>query len=78
MPSKTLISPCSFFMIATDWLNSRSASAKEPLLEPSPAPAPPEAAEKKGGGSGYRGDEWAPPKAQLQSGARETGVKVKY
>ena len=62
--------------------DSRSASAKEPLLEPSPAPAPgpppPEAAEKKGGGSGYRGDEWAPPKAQLQSGARETGVKVKY
>ena len=29
--------------------------------------------------SGYRGDEWsAPPKPQLQSGARETGVAVKY
>ena len=60
---------------------NKGDDAQTPLL----ADAPP-VASGSGSGSGatrpssggYRGDEWSPPKVQLQSGARETGVKVKY
>ena len=50
---------------------------------PPPPPPPPDeeplpTAQKQPKGGGYRGDEWAPPRPQLQSGARETGVKVRY
>jgi hypothetical protein len=60
---------------------NKGDDAQTPLL----ADAPP-VASGSGSGSGatrpssggYRGDEWSSPKVQLQSGARETGVKVKY
>jgi hypothetical protein len=44
--------------------------SKSPELPPPPAP------ERSAPSHGFRGDEWAPPKAVLASGARETGVKV--
>eukprot|EP01051_Picozoa_sp_SAG22_P009434 SAG22_NODE_788_length_7234_cov_18.112123_6_plen_348_part_00 len=53
-------------------------SAPNDTERPLIAAVAPPAAAKSAGSSGYRGDEWSPPKVQLQSGARETGVKVQY
>ena len=55
----------------------RKERAQKAPENPAPAPAlAPEPAAAKA--SGYRGDEWAAPKATLSSGARETGAKVQY
>ena len=60
--------------------SSKDAAADADAAPAAAAPAAPAAAAApaKPKASGYRGDEWAPPKVVLAAGARETGAKVKY
>jgi hypothetical protein len=67
-----------------DGKKSSSSSSKDAAADADAAPAAPAAAAPaaavpaKPKASGYRGDEWVPPKVVLAAGARETGAKVKY